>query len=983
MKIKVVFKEDIRLWRTSQDNTSFEAIDSFVRQSWPNDLPENYSLTFTDDEGDQITISNDTDLHEAIQIARDDCRTSLKVRINDVDDAPDFIVLGSRDSSESDDDMYDAQRSLQPQKADIEAEQPVDQEPQPDDAPTLSEKPMVASMDDIHVDTALAVMQAVQAADAKEAADTAADAMETEEKSDPAPEEPADDQPEDQPTEEQPSCLKTLAQQFFSDEGIVATLPDMIDVLFEALRKGDTMQTALDLLFGTFPVVHEHKFVQHVLPFLPAFLPKLQSFAPFILLLGPEVVKQHVKQLLELVQRCMGAADDTEVDISPIMRQCCPNLIKLMEAGLPSKPNGSKCSRSGCNFLAHTRQGHGFCCWRCKHHGAHGGRCEQAPYNNHEQTVGVEQLLGHFGMAMPDLEGRARAEMQPKKDGPVVHQGVTCDGCGVSPIVGARFKSAVIADYDLCADCEAKGVDGHPREYPMIKFGTTMQSLQNMREQEGIRFKGMGEFWWQSKKGQCGGRWGGWRHGRGRGRGRRHRGRGGGCPFKRWARPDWAADRANQMEEEETQKRSQDEEHHKYSSTSGGWGHHGGWGGPYHGGHGHHGPPHHGPGHRGHGHGHGHGCPPWVARKMAWLEKMQKECGEGNCPPWLAKKMAWFKSMAERQGSSQTESSQPGQSKAKLKAAYLKDVNIPDRSVHASDLTLIKTWQMRNTGSGAWKGCYLQFVKGDKSLIAGIEDTSLNGRFPVANAGPNSVVEVSATIQTPKKEGRYCAYFRLHAEDGTRFGPQIWVDIRVSDDATAQRDIDMTLRPCQIKRVEKNAKKVAKLDGLRRKLHKKLEKLERKEKQIRTRAEDSGSSGGKPKKVAKLERKADNLKQKMAKVESRLENVSVEREERAAVIEQLYAAPTMTATTNEQDDNQIATAVEGMSIEEDAAPVQAQEPQQPTESSSSPMVAFQYQTEFEQVMRMGFDTQPNVIRYLLTENKGNVGAVVNNLLAAS
>jgi len=253
----------------------------------------------------------------------------------------------------------------------------------------------------------------------------------------------------------------------------------------------------------------------------------------------------------------------------------------------------------------------------------------------------------------------------------------------------------------------------------------------------------------------------------------------------------------------------------------------------------------------------------------------------------------------------------------------------------------------------------------------------------VANAGPNSVVEVSATIQTPKKEGRYCAYFRLHAEDGTRFGPQIWVDIRVSDDATAQRDIDMTLRPCQIKRVEKNAKKVAKLDGLRRKLHKKLEKLERKEKQIRTRAEDSGSSGGKPKKVAKLERKADNLKQKMAKVESRLENVSVEREERAAVIEQLYAAPTMTATTNEQDDNQIATAVEGMSIEEDAAPVQAQEPQQPTESSSSPMVAFQYQTEFEQVMRMGFDTQPNVIRYLLTENKGNVGAVVNNLLAAS
>merc|ERR1719191_2560559 len=102
----------------------------------------------------------------------------------------------------------------------------------------------------------------------------------------------------------------------------------------------------------------------------------------------------------------MSSADGAEVDISPIMRQCCPNLIKLMESGLPA---------------------------------------------NAEQTVGVEQLLRHFGMAMPDLEGRATTELQnekQEKDGPTVHKGVTCDGCGVSPIVGARFKSAVIADYD-------------------------------------------------------------------------------------------------------------------------------------------------------------------------------------------------------------------------------------------------------------------------------------------------------------------------------------------------------------------------------------------------------------------------------------------------------------------------------------------------------------------------------------------------------
>jgi len=40
---------------------------------------------------------------------------------------------------------------------------------------------------------------------------------------------------------------------------------------------------------------------------------------------------------------------------------------------------------------------------------------------------------------------------------PNVHVGVTCDGCNKSPIVGVRYKCANCANYDLCAECEAKG----------------------------------------------------------------------------------------------------------------------------------------------------------------------------------------------------------------------------------------------------------------------------------------------------------------------------------------------------------------------------------------------------------------------------------------------------------------------------------------------------------------------------------------------
>jgi len=51
---------------------------------------------------------------------------------------------------------------------------------------------------------------------------------------------------------------------------------------------------------------------------------------------------------------------------------------------------------------------------------------------------------------------------------PVVHHGITCDGCQQSPITGVRFKCRTCPDYDLCEACEAKNV--HPADHPMVKF---------------------------------------------------------------------------------------------------------------------------------------------------------------------------------------------------------------------------------------------------------------------------------------------------------------------------------------------------------------------------------------------------------------------------------------------------------------------------------------------------------------------------------
>jgi len=50
----------------------------------------------------------------------------------------------------------------------------------------------------------------------------------------------------------------------------------------------------------------------------------------------------------------------------------------------------------------------------------------------------------------------------------VTHEGVTCDMCNTSPIVGIRYKCTVCDNYDMCQTCESYGQ--HPSEHPLIKM---------------------------------------------------------------------------------------------------------------------------------------------------------------------------------------------------------------------------------------------------------------------------------------------------------------------------------------------------------------------------------------------------------------------------------------------------------------------------------------------------------------------------------
>ena len=56
-----------------------------------------------------------------------------------------------------------------------------------------------------------------------------------------------------------------------------------------------------------------------------------------------------------------------------------------------------------------------------------------------------------------------------------IHNGVQCDGCGVFPIVGCRYKCSVCGNFDYCEECEKKLGEKHG--HPFIKLSKPENDL--------------------------------------------------------------------------------------------------------------------------------------------------------------------------------------------------------------------------------------------------------------------------------------------------------------------------------------------------------------------------------------------------------------------------------------------------------------------------------------------------------------------------
>jgi hypothetical protein len=98
------------------------------------------------------------------------------------------------------------------------------------------------------------------------------------------------------------------------------------------------------------------------------------------------------------------------------------------------------------------------------------------------------------------------------------------------------------------------------------------------------------------------------------------------------------------------------------------------------------------------------------------------------------------------------------------RAAFVKDVTIPDGTILGNSAAFIKTWRLQNTGSCTWTTSYaLVFASG--SAMAGPVAKNLPG-----NVRPGETIDVSVDLRSPASDGKYRGNWMLRNASGAVFG---------------------------------------------------------------------------------------------------------------------------------------------------------------------------------------------------------------------
>ena len=136
----------------------------------------------------------------------------------------------------------------------------------------------------------------------------------------------------------------------------------------------------------------------------------------------------------------------------------------------------------------------------------------------------------------------------------------------------------------------------------------------------------------------------------------------------------------------------------------------------------------------------------------------------------------------------------------KLAARFVRDVTIFDGTQMPAGTTFTKIWRLKNVGEVAWP-------PGTKMLFVGGDQMTTEMSVPLSREAavqPGEEVDVAVEMTAPAEHGRYLGYWRLTGPHGRRkFGQRVWCHIQVVDPSnppTSFEDMDATLAEIESKK---------------------------------------------------------------------------------------------------------------------------------------------------------------------------------------
>jgi hypothetical protein len=120
--------------------------------------------------------------------------------------------------------------------------------------------------------------------------------------------------------------------------------------------------------------------------------------------------------------------------------------------------------------------------------------------------------------------------------------------------------------------------------------------------------------------------------------------------------------------------------------------------------------------------------------------------------------------------------------------AFFVSETIPDNTRFSPNTSFTKSWRFKNVGTCTWNPNYkLVFFSGDQ--MSGPNSVKLDSYVE-----PGEKIDVLVNLEAPSKSGTYTGYWKLQADDGSKFF-QVYVQIIVPSTPFDVSSIDITSTP--------------------------------------------------------------------------------------------------------------------------------------------------------------------------------------------